>query len=79
VLKLLAILCSSGHYINCLVLLAFVLLGIVSGGTNVKARQGLVELSQAIDGIKGMRLAVLSISVGHVLFSLKIETSSSVP
>ena len=57
-LKLLAILCSSGHYINCLVLLAFVLLGIVSGGTNVKARQGLVELSQAIDGIEGMRLAV---------------------
>ncbi|CAL5071618.1 unnamed protein product [Urochloa decumbens] len=29
--------------------------GIVSGGTNVKARQGLVELSQAIDGIEGMR------------------------
>jgi DCN1-like protein 1/2 len=47
------------HYLNQLVILAFVLLGTVSGGTNAKARQGLVELSQAIDGIEGMRLAVL--------------------
>jgi len=50
-----------GHYIDLLVLLAFVLLGIVSGGTSVETRQGLVELSLAIDGIEGMRFASLRV------------------
>jgi hypothetical protein len=44
-----------------LVLLAFVLLGIVSGGTSGETRQGLVELSLAIDGIEGMRFASLRV------------------
>jgi hypothetical protein len=41
--------------------LAFVLLGIVSGGTSGETRQGLVELSLAIDGIEGMRFASLRV------------------
>ncbi|GJN10926.1 hypothetical protein PR202_ga29074 [Eleusine coracana subsp. coracana] len=34
--------------------------GIGSGGTNAKNRQGLIELSQAIDGIEGMRDAIFA-------------------
>lgn len=50
-----------GHYIDQLVLLAFVSLGIVSGGTSAESRQALVELSLAIDGIEGMRFVSLRV------------------